>query len=211
MATVLARRGASSAAARKTPGHDSGISLGIVLTLVAVGCLVVTQAIDFGFFQLRIGVLNSDTHASIFGAASLVAQCLAALAAAARSRVSSPAIGWIVVSGLTALLVVVRVGISFRAVVLLVPVAAVFVLSWYLTSADPKPARTVVRVGLAALVFSYVVHAFGPHVVAALGYSGNTWPYQIKGILKHSTELGGWMLVALGFFRGRPRAASPER
>ena len=184
--------------------RHSGVSLGVALTLIVVACLLVAQAIDFGFFQLRIGALDSDSHASIFGVVSLAAQALAALAAAGRSRTRHWSTGWMALAVLTTLLLVVRVGVSFRAALLLGPVAVLFVLVWYLTSSDPKPARTVVRVGLAALVFSYAVHAFGPHIVATLGYAGNTWPYQVKGMLKHSAELAGWMLVAVGIHQARP-------
>jgi len=194
---------------RSTLGRFLDVSLGTVLTLVAVVCLILAQAIDYGLFQLRIGLLNSETHASIFGVASLAAQGLAALAAAVRSRESRWSAGWMVVAALTAALLVARVGVSFRAALLLGPVAVLFLLIWYLTSDDPEPGRAVVRAGLAALVFSYAVHAFGPHVVAALGYGENTWPYQMKGMLKHSTELAGWLLVAIGISQERPRIGSP--
>jgi len=198
-------------ATRRTLRRHPGISLGVALTLVAVVSQILTQAIDFEFFQLRIGLLDADSHASIFGVASLAAQALAALAAAERSRACRWSTGWMAAALLTALLLVVRVGVSFRAALLLGPVALLFVLLWYLTSSDSTPARTVVRLGLGALVLSYVVHAFGPHVVAALGYAGNTWPYQVKGMLKHSAELAGWLLVATGVFEARPVATSRRR
>ena len=203
------RSASTFSATRSSPLRLPNITLGIVLTLIVVVGQIVTQAIDFGLFQLRIGLLNSNSHTSIFGAASLAAQALAALAAMGRSRASRWSAGWIVVAALTGLLLVVRAGFAFDALLLLGPVALLFVLLWYLTSHDPGPARTVVRVGLAALVFSYVVHAFGPHVVAALGYAGNTWPYQVKGMLKHSAELAGWLLVAIGVFQARPRTGPP--
>jgi hypothetical protein len=190
--------------ARSTVRRHPGLSLGVALTLLAVLCLILTQAIDFGFFQLRIGLLDSDSHASLFGVASLAAQALAALAAAGRSRARHWSTGWMALAALTTLLLGVRLGVSFRAALLLGPVAVLFVLVWYLTSSDPTPARTVVRGGLAALAFSYVVHAFGPHIVAALGYAGDTWPYQVKGMLKHSAELAGWLLVAVGIHQARP-------
>ena len=208
-AAPLSASASTFGAIRSAPRRFPNISLGIVLTLVVVVGQIVTQAIDFGLFQLRIGLLNSNNHASIFGAASLAAQALAALAAVGRSRDSRWSTGWIVVAALTGLLLVVRAGVSFHAVLLLGPVALLFVLVWYLTSDDPGPKRAVVRAGLAALVFSYVVHIFGPHVVAALGYAGNTWPYQVKGMLKHSAELAGWLLVAIGVFQGRLRTGQP--
>jgi len=196
---------------RSTLRRHPGITLGVGLTLVAVVCQTATQAVDFGFFDLRFGLLDSNSHASLFGVASLAAQALAALASALRSRESRRTRGWMMLAALSALLLVVRVGVSFRARLLLGPVAVLFVLIWYLTSCDPKPARTVVRTGLAALVFSYAVHAFGPHVVAALGYGENTWPYQVKGMLKHSAELAGWLLLAIGISQGRPRIGPRER
>lgn len=173
------------------------------MTLLLVVAQIATQTIDFGVFQLRIGVLDSDSHASLFGVGSLAAQGLAALAAAARSRGSQRRTAWTLLAVVTAALVFVRVGVSFQAVLLAGPVAAVFVLFWHLTSDDPKHARAVVRAGLAALVFSYLVHAVGPRVVADLGYAANSWPYQVKGLLKHSAELAGWMLVAVGVFEAR--------
>jgi hypothetical protein len=200
---------ATSTVTRSELGRYSDLRLGIVLTLVLVACLILAQAIDFWVFQLRIGFLNSDTHASIFGFASLAAQGLAAFAAAVRSRASRRPRGWMALSTLTALLLVVRIGVSFRAALLLGPVTVLFVLAWYLTSDDPAPGRAVVRAGLAALIFSYAVHIVGPHVVAALGDGRNTWPYEVKGMLKHSAELAGWMLVALGISRVRAPGPSP--
>jgi hypothetical protein len=198
-------------ATRSTLDRYRGIWLGVVLTFIVVICQISAQVVDFEFFHLRIRLLDSNSHASVFGVASLAAQALSALAAARRSRNSRRSTGWLVLALLTALLLVVRIGVSFRAAVLLGPVAALFVLVWYLTSDDPKPARTLVRAGLAALVFSYAVHVFGPHILADLDYAGNTWPYQIKGILKHSSELAGWMLMAVGISQGRSRPAVRHR
>lgn len=193
-------------------GRNPKVSLGIVLTLVVVACQIAAQMIDahaqmidFRLLGHRIRLLDSNSHASIFGAASLAAQGLVALAAATRRRGSRWPTGWMVLAALTAFLLLVRVGVSFRAALVVGPVAALFLLSLYLTSDDAEPARTVLRAGLAALAFSFAVHIVGPHVVAALGYEENTWPHQIDGILRHSAELAGWMLVAIGIFQGRPR------
>jgi hypothetical protein len=102
-------------------------------------------------------------------------------------------------------LLVVRVGVSFQATLLLGPVAVLFVLLPYLTSDDPEPGRAAVRAGFAALVFSYAVHAFGPHIVAALGHAEDTWQSHVRDILKHSGEFAGWLPVAVGPFHSRQR------
>lgn len=182
---------------------DPGLNLSIVGTALLVACQILAQAIDFSFFQLDIRALDSDTHASIFGVASLAAQALVVAAAAARSHGSRHGAGWAIVSVLTGLLLVLRVGVGFRAAPLLGPVVMLFILLWRLTAGDPQHARAVLRAGLSCLAFSYFVHAFGPHASAALGYGGNSWPYQVEGILKHSAELAGWMLVAVGAREGQ--------
>ena len=48
--------------------------------------LAAGQLIDFGVFNLRIRAFNTDTHASVFGVASLLAQVVAAAAIAWRGQ-----------------------------------------------------------------------------------------------------------------------------
>jgi hypothetical protein len=71
-----------------------------------------------------------------------------------------------------------------------------------LTTDDPARARNVVRVSLYLLTFSFVVHIVGLKIVHELGYGANTWPYEIKCLLKHSAELAGWFLLAAGVLGG---------
>ena len=71
---------------------------------------------------------------------------------------------------------------------------------------ENRNAAAVERTGLGLLVVSFVVHAVGPSIVSALG--GGGWAYQLKGVLKHSAELGGWLLVATGV-AAACRQASP--
>jgi len=174
------------------------IRAGVLLTLVAVFGQVVTQSIDFGFYDLRLAPLNSNVHASIFGVISITAQGATAVAIAARARTASLPIAWAALAAVVGVLTVVRVVTSYNAALLIVPVAVVFVLVWQLTGADQPPTRAVVRVGLLLLVLSFVVHAVGAALVTALGYSADSWPYEIKSMLKHSSEMAGWMLLAAG-------------
>jgi hypothetical protein len=60
--------------------------------------------------------------------------------------------------------------------------------------------RLIIRGGLATLVASFAIHVAGPHLVHALGYGYNSWPYQIKVGLKQATELAGWLLLVWGLF-----------
>jgi len=182
-------------------GTDWLVSGGLLLALVAVLMQVAVQLIDFGVYDLRIGALDSNLHTSVFGVASLAAQGAAALAAATRAASAEHRGGWIVATALIAALLAVRMSVSYSTSRLLPFVAVAFGLLWLLAADEQQPARRLVQAGLSLLVFSFVVHAVGPHIVAALGYGGNSWPYQVKGVLKHSTELGGWMIVATGVAR----------
>jgi hypothetical protein len=51
-------------------------------------------------------------------------------------------------------------------------------------------------------VFSFAMHVIGPKMVTALGYDSTSWAYQVKGMLKHTTELVGWMFLAIGVAAG---------
>jgi hypothetical protein len=174
----------------------------MLLALVVVVAQTTTQLVDFGFYDLRIDALNSNRHASVFGVASLLAQGAAALAAALRLAGPRRRGTWASITALIAALLYARVSVEFSTTLLLVPVAALFWLLWRATVDDPPPARTALRAGLCLLVGSFAVHVVGPEIVSALGYSGDSWPYQVKGVLKHGGELGGWILVATGLVAG---------
>lgn len=182
---------------------DRLVAAGVALALAAVVAQVVTQIIDFTVYDLRIGALDSDVHASIFGIMSLVAELAMAMAAGFRGLRTQERGRWLVLAVIVAPLVLLRAALPGSAAVAAAPVAVVFVLAWSLTSSDPVPARTAVRLALFLLAFSFVVHIVGLRVVHGLGYVGNSWPYEVKGILKHSAELAGWILLATGVLAGR--------
>jgi hypothetical protein len=64
---------------------------------------------------------------------------------------------------------------------------------WRLAAGTGQSAA--IYVGLAMLLVSFAFHVFGPLVESALGWSSNSWGYQVKGVLKQGTELAGWLLV----------------
>jgi hypothetical protein len=188
-----------------------------VVAVVAVVAQTAAQLIDFDIYHLRIGALSSEQHASVFGVASICANGLAAVAAAAAGRTAGPRSSWALVSALIAIVMVLRIGNvgdgdPKRYVLLLPLVGVILVLLWRLTSREPAGARTEARAGIGLLVFSYVVHVFGPRIVADLGYGTGGWVYQVRGILKHGGELAGWILVATGlaaFARATPDYEDP--
>jgi hypothetical protein len=173
--------------------------------------LVAAQSVDFGALAMRVRLLDSDTHASVFGVASLLAQAAAALLAAAYSRASPRRNLWLTVAMLVGALLALRVSAGFEGELLALPVGLVFVLLWRLSAPEHPRARAVMRAGLVLLTFSFVVHLVGPKVVSWSGYSENSWPYQVKGMLKHTTELAGWMLVATGVLAAGVSAAKSAR
>jgi chromate transport protein ChrA len=184
---------------------------GVTLALVAIVVQVAAQIIDFTVYDLRIGALNSNVDSSVFGLLSLAAEIAMACAAAWRASESERRGRWLVLAALAAALVAVRAAFPGSAVTVAAPVAVVFVLVWSLTSNDPARARTVVRVALCLLAFSFVVHLVGLKIVNGLGYDGNSWPYQVKSLLKHGSELTGWILLATGILAGASAFSASAR
>lgn len=175
------------------------LDTGVVIVLVVVIAQIGAQLVDFGIYHLRVGWLNSNRHASVFGAASLAAQGSVAVAAAIRSGAPPRRVTWGLIAILVGILLVVRLSVPYSAPLLIGPVAVVFVLLWRSTREEPERVRRMIRTGLWLLLVSFAVHAVGPAVVSALTDGGTgSWPYQLKGLMKHSAELAGWMLVATG-------------
>lgn len=185
---------------------------GLAVALAAVVAQAVTQVIDFTVYDLRIGALNSDVHASIFGIMSLAAEFVMAVAAGFRGFHSEQRVRWFILAAIAGSLVAVRAALPGSAAAFAAPCVVVFALVWSLTSADRTRARSMVRVSLYLLTFSFAVHIVGLKIVHELGFGGNTWPYEIKCLLKHSAELAGWILLAAGVLGGmlpaRTRALS---
>jgi hypothetical protein len=197
-------------AAARSPA-DLVIVVGASVAVAAALALVVSQIIDFTVFDLRIRALDSDTHRSIFGVLSLLAQAGTVFAVAMRCVSPSRRAGWVAVGALIAGLLPVRALLPEQPLAFALPVTVAFVLLWWLTMADYPAARTVLRVGLFLLAFSFVVHVVGPRIIDHLGYGYGTWPYEVKGMTKHSTELVGWILLSTGVLAGLFATRRPTR
>jgi hypothetical protein len=197
MELILNRRIATGDRTRRRRSGESAVRIGVLAVILVGLAQAATQMVDFSFFNLRVAALNSDVHASVFGVASIAAQGAAAIAAAAYAARSPRRRAWLLLAALVAVLVVIRILVPYSTMLLVPPTAAVFGLYWWLSSTFAPELRAILRTGLLLLLFSFTVHVVGPKIVTALGYDASSWAYQVKGILKHSTELMGWMLLAL--------------
>jgi hypothetical protein len=202
-------------APRWAPRSTQVIKVGLVLTAVAVLAQTASQLIDFRLFDLRAGALDSDHHGSIFGAVSILAQVGAAAAIGLRA-LSTRRVAWLIVAALVGVLAIPRSLMRYvpgferyDVPILLAPLTGVFVVVCALTLRDPRRVRFIVWGSLVLLGCSFALHAVGPQAdasgftsSAAAYLAEHTWAYQLTGMLKHSAELAGWMLLATGMIAG---------
>lgn len=172
---------------------SSGIKLAVALALAASA----TQLLDFAVLDARW--LDMNTHASVFGAISLLALACAGVVAVLlaaseknRGRASVP------LPVLLAVLLLLRLVHPVNVIYFALPcAAATFVLLWATYGADEPDARRLIRTGCVVLAGSYLVHAGGV-LLSASGYDRHTWPSEARLLVSHSGELAGWVLVATG-------------
>ncbi len=188
-----------------------------VLATAGFVAVVISHLIDFGSDNLRIGLLDADSDASwshhLIAALLVVATALA-LASAWRSRDHRGL--WAVVTGILAFIAVDELSSLHTQVdqmawgkALYAPILLVLGISlWRLAARRPR--GWVLRVGVAVLFVSFGIHVFGPHIVHALGYGTDSWPYQVKVAFKQGTELAGWLLVLMALWSLLP-SRSPSR
>jgi hypothetical protein len=202
-------------APRWAPRSTQVITVGLVLTAVAVFAQTAGQLIDFRLFDLRLGVLDSDHHGSVFGAASILAEVVAAAAIGLRV-LSTRRVAGVLVAALVGVLTIPRALMRYVPAferydvpILVAPLTGVFIVVCALTWRDPRRVRFVVWGSLALLASSFALHAVGPQADAggfttwlAAYLAEHTWAYQLTGMLKHSAELAGWMLLTTGMIAG---------
>lgn len=178
------------------------IIAGVLVSAAMFALLAAGQLIDYGVFNLRIKALNTDTHASVFGVASLLAEVAAAAAITWRaSRTDRRRWTWFALGALVAALVLFRGLASFDAATLAAPLACVLLLVCWLTWPDPRAARTVVWAALVLMATSLALHQVG-EAADVVNHSGYSWSYQLVTVAKHGCELAGWLLVATGIIAG---------
>jgi hypothetical protein len=180
------------------------MTAGLLLTAVAVLAQTASQWIDFRVYYLNIAVLDSNRHASIFGVLSILAQAVAAVAIGLHAATTRRMAG-LFVAALIGVLVVPRALLAYvpsfqryDVPILLVPLTFALVVLCISTFRDGRRVRFMVWASLALLGCSFVLHAVGPQAddVTRQWTAAYTWSFQLTGMLKHSAELGGWMLLA---------------
>ena len=170
---------------------------GVAAAILLSASAATAQFIDYGVFDLRIQALDAETHASIFGAISLLALLAAIVAAVLDARIAADRRSHRVV------LAILMVGVlGFRlihpphVVAISAPlIALVFALLWR-GDYGSASARNIARWGCVLLAASLVVRTVGAEAVTALGYTRDSWVFQARGVVKHDLELAGWVLVA---------------
>jgi len=145
---------------------------GLAISIASGVAATVAQLVDFGVYGLRIRSLDMGTHASVFGALSLLA--LAGSIAAAfmllldlgRRTLWATALP-LLLAALLALRVIHPAGVLLLALPLAV---ATFPILWWRVGSGDAEAQCVVRLGCVALVASYAIRAVAPTVDSAFGY-----------------------------------------
>jgi hypothetical protein len=61
--------------------------------------------------------------------------------------------------------------------------------------AGGTPQAGAIRAGIVLLSAALTIHVFGPAVLARLGWSADTWAYQVPVAIKEATEVTGWVMV----------------
>lgn len=185
-----------------------------VLAAVAVGA---AHLVDFGVYGLRLQAFDSLTRGSVGGIASLAALAVGTVACVPLAlQRRSERRGWAFLGGALCVLLALRIAQPAHVLVVALPFTiAAFYLLW--TTGEGK-ANRLLQEGCVVLALSFVLHAVGTRVLSAFGYGPDSWAYQVKVVLKHSGELGGWLLVAGGLvvlaargFASHGAVASRER
>ena len=184
---------------------------GLLLTAAVVVAQAASQWIDFRYFDLRLSVLDSDHHGSVFGAMSILAEAVAAAAIGLRVLSTRRRAG-LLVAGLVGVLIVPRALMRYEPALerydvpaLVAPLTVVFVVLCALTLRDARRVRFIVWGSLVLLACSFALHAVGPQADAGgrVSYLATyTWSYQVTGMVKHGAELAGWMLLGIGMVAG---------
>jgi hypothetical protein len=159
-----------------------------------------TQLVDYSFDTHARWLLAMNSHATVFGAVSILA-LLAAVIAAALCAVADRRVrnGSAVLAFLLSILLTLRILHPEGVLVVALPFAvATFLVLWRHWGTPGSDVRRMIRVGSVVLAGAYLVHAFGATAVGALGYADGSWAEHTVLVLRHSGELCGWLLVASG-------------
>lgn len=182
---------------------------------VALALETTTHLLDYGLYDLRIRLLDSSAEWSYSHLLGTLAFAVGAVCGGVGATSATRwRIGWWSVCGLFAFLLLdnltrlhehVPLWPLIYAPVLCGLTAAIALIA---TGTDLAP---VVYAGIALLFGSLAIHVFGPAAVRALGWSPDSWAYQVKVALKEGTELAGWVLLVPSLARLAGRWRSTRR
>ena len=134
-------------------------TLGLRVAAVLAVAMALAQVIDYQFFDLRLRALDSNTHMSIFGAVSLLANAAAlalAISLAVRARNRETAI----LSGVLAAMFALRVTYPSHVLLLSLPLTGIaLVILWRQGRPSAGDGLWTIRVGCSLLVVSFAIHA----------------------------------------------------
>jgi hypothetical protein len=203
-------------------GTSRFTKLGILVTIVIVVAGSAAQLINYGFFDQRIPALDPGSDGGAFGAVGDIALAAAAVSAwVLAPRVRSARLAAVALAGLLTFLAVDKVvrlhddmphWLAFYLPVL----AAAFICLVAVARGNRGEGHPgvdhLIGVGLLLLVFSFLLHVFGKRLLLDLGLSDTAGlAYQTKAVVKHATEVAGWLLTALGLLRlSSPRTRHPD-
>jgi hypothetical protein len=212
-------------------GTNRLTTFGVILTIAVVLAGSAAELINYGFFNLRFPGLDPGSDGGVFGAIGDVALAAAAVSAwvlAARVR-SARSVAVALASLLTFLATdkVARIHdhiphwLAFYLPVLVASFICLVAIARALSGrpqvhldrgAGRLAMDRLIGAGLLLLVFSFFLHVFGKRLLLDLGLSDTAGlAYQIKAVVKHGTEVAGWLLVTLGLLRfGFSRRRYPE-
>jgi Concanavalin A-like lectin/glucanases superfamily len=168
--------------AHPLPDRANVAAVGVAVSLVVATS--VTQFIDYRLFDLRLKALDSNTHVSIFGAVSLLANAIVvalAIAFAVRARRRQTLV---LAAALTAMLTL-RVTYPSHLLLVSLPLTGTaLAILWRQGEPSAGDALWPIRAGCALLVVSFAIHAWELKPLALL-------PPDFPGGLAGGKPVGG--------------------
>jgi hypothetical protein len=197
----------------RTSAEPHGQSEDRRLTRAVAGSLLIvatggfTQLLNYAL-DLGTGPLDSSMDGGIFGVVGDVAAAAAAAAswlALIRLRPRTPAI-----VGAPPLLTFIALDKVLRLhdhipqyLVVYAPLlVGAFVCLVRITRRLPPSEARVLWFGLALLALSFALHLVGEQILLRTGLEGSAWATQVKAVVKHGSELEGWLLICIGLTLG---------
>jgi hypothetical protein len=176
--------------------------------VLAVGTAL-AQVIDYQFFDSGLRALDANTHRSIFGAVSLLANAVAValailLAVRARNR------ELIILSAVLAAMFALRVTYPSHLLLLSLPLTGIaLVILWGQGRPSAGEGLWTIRAGCSLLVVSFALHALEveplPGLLSAVSATSisTSWVSQVRSLTKHEAELVAWIMITAGLLNLR--------